>query len=439
MLKTFAREIVANSAISAPDFDTLPAAAARIARARWQEWIENATRDAVERVVQPANALAREAAPADIPHPISSVVRRIRVASPYDYFPEIVEQYAQRKGITEINAESLTSLLRRIDQRMTEGFSPEEWVSLAEPLFEFGRAHPTGAVPVGLIQRFLEVRGADTLVSRIPEEGNLTVEVFREKLGVASEPGGQGPETVPEPVEAPGIDFPSPMLGAGDGAIASDRSSDDPSEPTLAEFFGGSETEAEETEAKTTNGDASTPLWKRFLSKDAPAESAEERSAELIAARASAGQSGNAESEESFENLPLWKRFSQPSRAAIEVAPEPEVETTVSSEPLPAEEPEMDVADIEPQPWTLEDLEEAVLGDAAGEWRSLYVDSLFKGKEEQYERVLGELRLALDWPAASDIIAKEVFKKNKVDIYAVPAVAFTDAVEARYKGEDSVD
>jgi len=41
---------------------------------------------------------------------------------------------------------------------------------------------------------------------------------------------------------------------------------------------------------------------------------------------------------------------------------------------------------------------------------------------------------APDWTTASQLIANEVFRPYKVDIYSEAAVDFTNAVEARYSG-----
>ena len=87
-----------------------------------------------------------------------------------------------------------------------------------------------------------------------------------------------------------------------------------------------------------------------------------------------------------------------------------------------------------PAPAALGQVEEEVLGlDAADGERARFVRELFDGSEEAYERVLRRLREAEDWQAATQIIARDVFRAHGVDIYSDPARAFTNAVEARYR------
>lgn len=404
MLKTFVDEIVANGVISPPDCEALPAPAARIVRAQWQEWVEGATRDAVERVVEPAEALAREAVPGEGPDATSSVVRRLRQASPYDYFPEIVEQYAGRKGISEMTSESLASLLRRIDQRMTADFTADEWISLAESLFELGRVHPTGAVPAELVRRFLKARGAGSLVAHIPNTRSLTADDFRKAL-MAVFPAVESPGSPSE------TSFSS--QSAGDGVFGSPPDLSKSTEPTVAEALGGTETGIRTQQASTSrDSDEAAPLWKRFLGNG--------------------GSEVTEDNEKETEHVPLWRRFFQPADLETEAASHPEGKNGSSSGSSWSREPETQPTQTATESLSLESLEKSVLGEGTGEWRSLYVDSLFNGKKEEYERVLSMLLLAGDWAEASEIIKKEVFKKHKVDIYAVPAVAFTDAVEAQY-------
>ena len=81
----------------------------------------------------------------------------------------------------------------------------------------------------------------------------------------------------------------------------------------------------------------------------------------------------------------------------------------------------------------LEDLERSVLGQKGIRNRSLFLRHLFSGSERAYEDTLRKLYAAESWSEASQIIAREVFLKHQVNIYSDPAVAFTDAAEARFR------
>ena len=78
-------------------------------------------------------------------------------------------------------------------------------------------------------------------------------------------------------------------------------------------------------------------------------------------------------------------------------------------------------------------LERHVLGTAQPDARQEYVQELFDSSIEDYRDVLQRLHRASTWGEASQIIARDVFRANKVNIYSDTAVQFTDTVEARFR------
>ena len=78
-------------------------------------------------------------------------------------------------------------------------------------------------------------------------------------------------------------------------------------------------------------------------------------------------------------------------------------------------------------------LEREVLGEPGIQNRDVFIRNLFGGNKAAYETVLKSLHEAHSWAEASKIVAEEVFKKYQVNIYGETAVAFTDAVEKRFR------
>ena len=85
-----------------------------------------------------------------------------------------------------------------------------------------------------------------------------------------------------------------------------------------------------------------------------------------------------------------------------------------------------------PGPTELARLEEAVLGEAGTGLRAMFVNHLFARSLDTYEQVLRRLHATASWSDASKIIAEDVFRTFKVNIYSDPAILFTDTVEAGY-------
>jgi hypothetical protein len=136
---------------------------------------------------------------------------------------------------------------------------------------------------------------------------------------------------------------------------------------------------------------------------------------------------------------PLWRRLARQQGAAAEPPAEPVREP--EDEPLWTRFVQADAQakraggpDAGPSPAALPELdavERRVLGDGAAEQRAWYVAELFEGSDADYHRTLAALDGAASWTEATQIIARDVFRKHRVNIYSEPAVAFTDAVEAQ--------
>lgn len=80
----------------------------------------------------------------------------------------------------------------------------------------------------------------------------------------------------------------------------------------------------------------------------------------------------------------------------------------------------------------LHQLEQRVFGRTDPERRSRFVNELFGGSSDAYGQVLQQLDGAANWAGASSIIADQVFRRYRVNIYSDVAVTFTNAVEQRF-------
>lgn len=132
------------------------------------------------------------------------------------------------------------------------------------------------------------------------------------------------------------------------------------------------------------------------------------------------------------EDLPMWQSFlgrDEPEREPpflldVEDKKNPDSD---NKEPETDEygyitEPIFDLSSEEPEPGEL-------IGDLSG-WMSdaseQFIDELFGGSEEAYEEALVKILEFDEWRQATRYIEKEVFSRNRVDIYDETAVDFTD-------------
>ena len=360
----------------------------RIPAEAWQPLLREAVDQVAAFLVHPAETLTRHVfAHRDGPVPAAVVHRRLAFFDAYPYLHEVVEAYLEQRKLEQIDRNRFNALLVRIDRQMTEDYTPADWVRMLDPLFELAALPPdaSGAVPIETLHDFFAAKDAAEPVRRLQRarsQGNtaLTGDALHDVLEAREEP--------PQP--APSRWAPPPK----------------PPEP-----------QTPPARRKTPTEDGPLPLWKKFQRGDytpepgtgpshepAPPPSPAPPAQAAPAPTPPAGQ----------ENVPLWKRFQSPLSSAGSPAGSPSGSASAAPSGLPA-------------------VERAVLGDRGTRNRDLFVKHLFSGSSDDYERTLRQLSEAPSWTHASQIIAQEVFLRHQVNIYSEPAVAFTDAVEARFR------
>ena len=295
------------------------------------------------------------------------IKQRIGFFKDYAYLHDIIERYADRKGVQEMERTRFASLLHRIDRQMVEDYGPDQWIRLLKPLFAQMEAVPATAgkgVPAALLQTFFEEKKADALARQLAAASSGQREWTPGRLRQLLE---SGKETRPAPDQEA-------------AHLEKTASSPPPAQPAP---------DPQEEEGPL-------PLWKQFRPRSGGIpEKQKDRRTPSPPKKPSPSPSSPE------KDVPRWKQF----RAG-------------SSE---ANKDELDA------------LERKVLGRRGQSNRSLFLNQLFDGSREEYRRVLHKLSGIGSWSQASRIIGKEIFKKNKVNIYSDAAVAFTDAVQSRYR------
>ena len=201
-------------------------------------------------------------------------------------------------------------------------------------------------------------------------------------------------------------------------------------------------------------GEGAEPLWMRFVPSTHPptrAEPVPPRADEPAAEPAlPSAQVPDAAPPGALPPLPVW--FDQPppyaaplsdSRTSDDQPYIPPPPIAPPTPPIPDKTaPEIFTASRSGGPHTsgrpdetegLDRVEARALGaspDASR--RAWFVAELFAGSEADYHETLAHLAAAETWTEATEVIARDVFRKHRVNIYSEPAIVFTDAAEARF-------
>ncbi len=526
----------------------------------WAEAVAAASHVALRLLVSPADGLAAVAfdgVATGEARPAADVLSRVGAASPYAYLPDVAARYVERKEIATLDRAATERLLARIDRRMADTLAADDWLALAEPLFETAGPDgaPPDALPAPLVTSFFEARGHGDRLAALSNEP-VSRETLRAALA-AWEPDAVF-EPDPPPVEAaapePTVGEPAParpepdapaapdagetveaFFAARDDApaesasiepapvepedssatatvaddsaredladtnpgvddLADERSVDDASEAVMEEPAGladpvnasdrppqeapaplvvedepwdraptfpereawspptmepAPEPEPEPMDeleppvptpvlpdplapapALPPLDDTDEPLWRR-LARRHEAGIAAASAAGIVAAPPAAP--GGVASPGASEPPPLWQRFSAGASPAPDDAP---ADTLAARYLDPSATPAVTTPTvaspaISPAPESPMAVEARVLGAGAAERRVWFVTELFEGDREAYHQTLAALDGAATWTEATQIIARDIFRRYRVQIYSDPAVAFTDAVEAQ--------
>lgn len=396
----------------------------RVPADEWEDTLRQATRHATAHLVRPVYVLTDFVfGEQEDDLRLSEILWRMNFFGPYIYLRKAVRAFADKKDLDGLDAGRYNRLLQRVDERITADFGADRWLRLLGPLFTVAQ-HATGEkqVPVILLRAFFAEKGARAIerrLERYAEEG--AEEIGRDALhrlideGAVPQPSeGRQPsdtETDKRPPTRPDQVPPEPeRADDSEAEVVSDEDMWGVAGPSRPEGEGGPSLAPPEEESE--------PLWKQFQEGHSnPASNGDE--------------SGDETSQE-----PLWAQYRRDrdeqltdGRAAQQKEDLADAEASFMSDssPPPPETPTVE-ADEE-----LEDLEKNVLGESNPPHRAVYLRQLFTNDETAYRQVLQRLRKANTWGEASQIIARDVFRKYKVNIYSDAAVHFTNAVESRFR------
>ncbi len=172
--------------------------AGRVPAPAWTSFLSDGCLLALSHVVRPAETLAAVAFEDDGPdeRPAVLLLARIAAVATSPILPEIAGRYVERKGIPRMDRAALESLLRRIDRRMAESFTADEWADAVTPLSVLAGSD---GVPYALTVALFEAKGQPEMARAFAGRGRQTPDEIRALLASLL-PAPPAPEPpAPEP------------------------------------------------------------------------------------------------------------------------------------------------------------------------------------------------------------------------------------------------
>ena len=469
----------------------------RIPAEEWRVTLKRACRVVIAHLVIPVPTLAEFTFRGDEQEEMLAplVSKYMSYFAAYPYLKEAVETFIQRRKLETIDKERFSSLLMQIDRHMTAEYTTDEWLKLLRPTYDLMMRVPNNnkqGAPIELLMMFFGEKERMDIQSRLrieKEERHVThVDEARLRLIIdgsvepfiqysyPDEPDYSAEDTL---FQTENVQIDETMLNAeeedpnlaetvfssAETIFSSGETVLHNEEDALDEtVFSGGDLGIEEVVPPRMNspfvkrppeeapgnpititpaqGNGNgTPLWQQFQKKPG-SQPAEKPPQETLAEQAVEKTGARPD-----EKVPLWQQFAKkspdvpPSENPVseQIHQQPAPERTHEQHtplPFPPSTTEFDpyeavYANNANEP--LAGLEVEVLGDQGPMNREMFIESLFGGSQESYERLLRELKRAHSWEYASQLIAEYVFKRNHINIYSPAAVLFTESVEERYR------
>ena len=377
---------------------------------------------------------------------VAYIAYRMQALAPYEYLRQGLDAFARHRDVQRLDPKTFRTALTRIDRMLTEDYSVDRWLDTLHPLFEATEtAYGNAGCPARVLHRFFAHKQQQTYADRLSDlpgdqslsledlqhlmEANDTPDDFSDEdfgavlqaLTQASEEENTPDASASEPTAPASTDEPSsndeeepvsPFApGARDQPFAS-SSSPSPDSPAASEPASDSEsTPAQSSPDTDTEEDSSEPTW------DIPGQ-------------ARPVEENGSSSNDPHEPTPRWKQFHKGNASSAETQ-----EEAASNARWKQFDPKANAEGNESISVSdrVEELESDVFGESPPTQRDIFLRQLFNDSTDQYAQVLQRLREAGSWNEASQIIAQDVFRKNKINIYSDAAVSFTNAVERRYR------
>lgn len=446
---------------------------------------ENAVEDVLELLSQPRKAVLETLFRSNEVCQLEELQARRKWIVINSILADALIRYLQRKGLSEISKEQAHNIIKETDRLVCAGFTPLKWAQHLEPWYDLvGKQIPSE--PMMLFYLDKEMRS----VARQFEEGpdsltrNQLIEILSttdfnfdetdlnefvvdkknsEKVAaempdvsygkaVEAENGVMNLEETVTDEESPfdldevedeSMDLPFDLTTADLNDENQPNDALDESPFDLDETETMDEELSAELHSPADEKPEDVPIWQRFVPEgeesEEPLESAVEEWEDtedtiLTIANSLAIDEPNAdvesvEEEDDASESNLFETYATASSVEQESVPRKTYSSIadlnhVESDPVPDDTEESEEEDV----IYLSDDAKTLLTHLM-DYKDDYIDEIFRGDERAFYVQIGEISRYKNWMMAGKYITRDIFDKNRVDLYSDNAVLFTDAVQ----------
>ena len=439
--------------------------------------VETAVSDVLEMVLQPRVAIPQALFGEKETKSLDKVRQAAELVVVNERLARAVVRYMEREGLAELSVQKAALVVQRVDEKLLEGLSDEQIVGLLEPFFELFEGDGDPA----MLCLFFEDKEMMDVVRRLEEERSAVDRAgLLELMRVAREDAergadalafvglGEDVEEVSESEEAlvegaESDDFVGGMEFAEEQAEISEEVEKEPevdrSGFEFAESDEASEVEDDFVEAVHVPEEVEEPAQNE---EPATEPELEEKAAETVTEPEEPEEEPDEEPEEEDEPLSIAERFAMQSGFSYDEESdededdEEEVDTSVwlsgeeSTEEYTEDDTSAEVVEDDSQDED-EDYDEelekptkelstrehqihiAQLSNWLAPDSDRFIESIFRGSPEAYEKAIAALSAYSGWKVAASYIKEEIFDAFEVELTDPIAADFTDGMQSYFE------
>jgi len=436
--------------------------------------VENAVEDILDLMAEPEQMVLDTLFRTDDQASLAELEQRRAWVVVNRHLADAIIRYMGKRELSDITRGKAFGIVRQVDQHLSASFTPLKWAQGLGHWFELMGE----SVPARMLVRYFNDLGMPEMAKRFEQSDEMMgkarlIEILSkpvlewadpENETIAPAPEAFAPEVSASQVVTPHIVAPqkvSPQIVEPE--VSASQIPFEPDTNTYFEDFDEPEVSASqipfEPDTNTYFEDFDEPesVLPVIAAEDSPAES--ETTSDILddlspvepsilgQFETSSHETSQTTSIPGDSDIPIWQRFADPET----LNPEPEatsaeLETADLDEETPdfddeiprfettsyAFEPETPASDPEENVIYLSD-EAKILLSYLSESKDAFIEALFRNDEAMFYSSMNELVQYHDWATAGRYITRDIFARNRVDLYSEQAISYLDAVQLYFE------
>jgi hypothetical protein len=335
----------------------------------------------------------------------SEIAERVEQLPINQQLGSAVMRYMNKKNVDRLSRKKCEEIVKKIDEKLTERYSTDQWFQSILPLFELA----CGPVPTDQLATYFFHRGHQGWSNKLAQiDGEISKSEFEEWLEERST-----------------------------DTAATKASKDDAKQFPDNRSSGGSNREENINAGFTSRESNAKPSGSpkgEQPKKQQPTQTPDSKKSGPAASSVIASESSGENTTQQEADEPIWRRFVSNTDRDDQQTSEGEQQQDSESAPEHNGDDGYQLNELFKEDNGNLDHESAQhLNQYLEGKRQYFIREVFRGSLSAYEQAIKTLAACEDWQEAYPYIDRQIFDRNDIDLYSRPALEFTDTMQSYFQ------